>query len=142
MDPADIVIEVTESRLLEELTSSIEVLTRLRLNDITLSIDDFGTGYSSMEQLKNIPFTELKIDRVFVHDAAQDSAALALLDSSISLGHDLGMTIVAEGIENQEDWDLIAGKGCHQAQGYFLTKPLPADEFEAWLARHDSSTRN
>jgi len=133
VNPANVMLEITESRLMENITTALEVLTRLSLKKIDLSIDDFGTGYSSMEQLQRIPFTELKIDRAFTHGAAQDKSARAILESSIALAKNLNMSIVAEGIETQEDWDLVAKLGCDQAQGFFIAEPMPGDQLESWL---------
>ena len=87
-----------------------------------------------MEQLKRIPFTELKIDRAFVYGATNDASARAILESSVALAKSLGMSTVAEGVEDQEDWDLIAKVGVDVVQGFFIAKPMPADEFDAWLA--------
>lgn len=133
LDPSHIVLEVTESRLMRDIRSSLEILTRLRLKGVGLSIDDFGTGHSSLEQLKRIPFTELKIDRAFVFGAARDPAARAILDSSVNLARNLSMSTVAEGVETQEDWDLAEALGVDMVQGYFIAKPMPADQFDAWL---------
>lgn len=131
---ADIILEVTETQLMQDMVTPLEILTRLRLKGVTLSIDDFGTGYSSMEQLKLIPFSEMKIDRAFVQGAAHDPSARAILESSIALAKKLEMTIVAEGAENQEDWNLVADLGVDQVQGYFIAKPMPANELYGWAA--------
>lgn len=128
-----VIFEVTESRLINDLASSLEVLSRLCLKGARLSIDDFGTGYSSLEQLKMIPFEELKIDRVFVHNSSGDKESEAILKSSIELAKSLGLKVVAEGIENQEDWNMAALFGCHYAQGYFLHRPMDAQKFLEWL---------
>jgi EAL domain-containing protein (putative c-di-GMP-specific phosphodiesterase class I)/HPt (histidine-containing phosphotransfer) domain-containing protein len=127
-----ITLELTESRLMENLTVSLEILTRLRLKGFGLSIDDFGTGFSTMENLKQLPFTELKVDRAFVNGACQDEAARAILGSSIQLGKIFNLRLVAEGVENQQDWDLIAESGCDEVQGFFIAKPMPAQEFIDW----------
>ena len=134
LDPSYIMLEVTETSLMQDIKSPLEILSRLRLKGVSLSIDDFGTGNSSMEQLKRIPFTELKIDRAFVCGASKDKVAHAMLESSVALAKSLGMTTVAEGVEDQEDWDLVASLGVDMVQGYFIAKPMPADEFDAWLA--------
>lgn len=129
---SNIILEVTESSLMQNFALSLQNLTRLRLKGIALSIDDFGTGYSSMEMLKLIPFSELKIDRSFVHEAQHDSTALAILEASVSLAKKLGMNLIAEGIENQADWDRVAELCCDQGQGYWIGKPMSADEFMRW----------
>lgn len=133
-----IILEITESRLMQNLATSLDVLARLRLKGFGLSIDDFGCGYSGMEQLKTIPFTELKIDRSFVHGVSNDPAAFAILESSTQLAKKLGMTSVAEGVEDQLDWDAVLEVGCDLAQGYFIEMPMPADQFEQWLQANQS----
>lgn len=132
LDVSKIMLEITESRLMEDITSALDILTRISLKGIGLSIDDFGTGYSSMEQLQRIPFKELKIDRAFVNGALHDKAARAILESSIALAHKLNMTIVAEGVENDEDLGLVSSLGCTLAQGYFISRPLPGKDVYAW----------
>jgi len=132
VEPRHVVLEVTESTLADDMSVTLDILTRMRLKGFGLSIDDFGTGFSSMEQLRQIPFTELKIDRSFVHQAASNKASRAILESSIALAKKLNIDCVAEGVENQEDWDLIAQLGCESVQGYYIAKPMPASEFPAW----------
>ena len=132
MDPRLVTIEVTESRVMQDITSCLEILTRLRLKGLGLSIDDFGTGHSSLEQLKRVPFTELKIDRAFVADAVNDKVARAILESSITLGKNLELTLVAEGVETRDDWDLIQELGCDEAQGYYIAKPMSGEEILGW----------
>jgi len=132
MDPANVVLEVTETKLMADLKKPLEILTRLRIKGISLSIDDFGTGHSSMEQLKRIPFTELKVDRAFVFGACNDPATRAILESSVTLGKSLNMTIVAEGAETREDWDLVKSLGVDLVQGYFVAKPMPGPELIDW----------
>jgi EAL domain-containing protein (putative c-di-GMP-specific phosphodiesterase class I)/FixJ family two-component response regulator len=132
--PQDIVLEVTESRLMLDQRAPLEVLTRLRLKRFRLSIDDFGTGHSSLAQLRDIPFDELKIDMSFVHGAWHDETARAMYDASLALGKQLGMTVVAEGVEDAEDWDLVRSTKCDLAQGYFIGRPMPSTELIDWLA--------
>jgi len=140
--PDDIVFEVTESRLMRNLTTSLEVLTRLRLKRFHLSIDDFGTGHSSLSQLRDLPFNELKVDQGFVHGATSNHTLRSIYNASLSLAHQLGMKAVAEGVENQADWDLISSSGCDIAQGYFIAKPMPADEIHDWVIRWEANTEN
>jgi EAL domain-containing protein (putative c-di-GMP-specific phosphodiesterase class I) len=134
-----VILEMTESRLMSDIATSLEIITRLRLKGFGLSIDDFGTGYSSMEKLKQLPFTELKVDRTFVCGATKDDVARAILESSVQMGHALGMSVVAEGAETQEDWDLLAAVSCDEVQGYFVARPMPAEEFIAWKIRWEAS---
>lgn len=131
--PEDIVLEITESRLMLDQRAPLEVLTRLRLKRFRLSIDDFGTGNSSLTQLRDIPFDELKIDQSFVHGAWQDSTARAMYDASLRLGKQLGMEVVAEGVEDREDWDLVRSTGCDLVQGYFIARPMPAEDLTSWI---------
>lgn len=132
--PADrLILEITESSLLADLDTSMDVLTRLRLKGFKLSIDDFGTGYSSMEQLQRIPFSELKLDRSFVHGAAERPAVRAILAASIEMARKLHLTTVAEGVETQADLDLVRGLGCDLVQGWLIAKPMPVEELIVWL---------
>lgn len=139
VSPQGIVLELTESRLVSDLKLSLEVLIRLRLMGFGLSIDDFGTGFSTMEVLKQLPFSELKIDRAFVSGAAGDPAARAILKSSASLGATLEMNVVAEGVETQSDWDTVAAAGCDEVQGYFVAPPLTADALQDWMAKRETA---
>jgi EAL domain-containing protein (putative c-di-GMP-specific phosphodiesterase class I) len=120
--------------------AAMDTLVRLRLKKIRLSLDDFGTGYASLAQLRDIPFEEIKVDQTFVRGAAQDEAARTILEASIALGQRLGMAVVAEGVENQGDWDRVAQLGCQLAQGYFIAQPMPGADLAAWVdawnARH------
>ncbi|MDB4985561.1 MAG: hypothetical protein JWN04_739, partial [Myxococcaceae bacterium] len=120
VEPSRVMVEVTETQLMRDLTRSLDTLTRLRLRRIGLSIDDFGTGYSSLEQLQRVPFVELKIDRAFVDGASHDSAARAILESSIVLAKKLGLSTVAEGVELPEDYLLLEELGCDLAQGWLF----------------------
>ncbi|NCF37572.1 MAG: EAL domain-containing protein [Gammaproteobacteria bacterium] len=138
LEANDIIFEITESRLMEHLSVALDILSRLSLKRFNLSIDDFGTGYSSMEQLQRIPFAEFKIDRAFVHGAAREASARAILESSVLLAKKLDMKVVAEGVEDQEDWDLVAEVGCDQVQGYFISRPLPFGHLVKWLDEQKS----
>ncbi|WP_257283391.1 EAL domain-containing protein [Endozoicomonas sp. SESOKO1] len=137
--PELLTLEITESSLIQNAALSLETLARLKLNGFSLSIDDFGTGYSSMQQLNRIPFSELKIDRSFVSNACNDKAHKAIVEANISLAHKLNMQTVAEGVETLESWQLLNELNCDQAQGYFIARPMPADEIprweQEWLAR-------
>ena len=133
LEASNVSFEITESRLMEDLSVALDILGRLSLKRFNLSIDDFGTGYSSMEQLQRIPFSEFKIDRAFVHGAARETSALAILESSVVLAKKLNMKVVAEGVEDQSDWDVVARVGCDQVQGYHVSKPLPFPKLVKWL---------
>lgn len=138
---SNITFEITESRLMEHISVALDILSRLSLKRFKLSIDDFGTGYSSMEQLQRIPFSELKIDRAFVSSAAHDKSALAILESSVLLAKKLDMKVVAEGVENQQEWDLMAELGCDQIQGYFVSRPMPFELLIDWLKQWQADHR-
>jgi len=133
LKPSSITFEITETRLMDNLASALEVLTRLSIKKFILSIDDFGTGYSSMEQLQRAAFSELKIDRSFVSGASNDSSSMAILESSVQLAKKMNLKIVAEGVETQEDMELMESLGCDEVQGYFIARPMPDDEVEAWV---------
>jgi EAL domain-containing protein (putative c-di-GMP-specific phosphodiesterase class I) len=138
VEPCRVMVEVTETQLMRDLTRSLDTLTRLRLRRIGLSIDDFGTGYSSLEQLQRVPFVELKIDRAFVDGASHDNAARAILESSIVLAKKLGLTTVAEGVEQADDLALLEELGCDLVQGWFFAPAMPSDALLPWI---DSRTQ-
>lgn len=131
-EPAHVVLEVTESATTTEVGRVLENLSRLRMKGFGLSIDDYGTGYSSMQQLMRIPFTELKIDQSFVAKSGTESTARVILQSSLDMAKKLDITSVAEGVENQQEWELLRQLGCIVAQGYLIAKPMPADAFRDW----------
>lgn len=131
LDPTMLMLEVTESALMSELVTSLDILTRLRLKGVGLSIDDFGTGYSSLSQLHRVPFTEMKIDRSFVANITNDEEAKAIVKTCIILGHELHMQVVAEGVETQEQAEILKALNCDIAQGYLYSKPVIADEISA-----------
>ncbi len=131
--PEMITLELTESAVMNKLTSSLDVLNRLRMKGFALSIDDFGTGYSSLTHLYQAPFTELKIDQKFVMNMATDTEAQVIVKICIMLGKMLGMKLVAEGIETQQVWDMLESLDCDSAQGYFISKPMPADKLIDWI---------
>jgi EAL domain-containing protein (putative c-di-GMP-specific phosphodiesterase class I) len=131
--PRNVTLEITETRLMLDQRAALEILARLRLKRFRLSIDDFGTGHSSLAQLRDIAFDELKIDRGFVHGAGRDATTRAMYDASLGLGRQLGIEVVAEGVEDHDDWDLVRSSGCDLAQGWFIGAPMPAEELAAWM---------
>lgn len=135
LSSSDLVLEITESRLMPQLITVLDVLTRLRLKRFRLSIDDFGTGHSSLAQLRDIPFDELKVDRGFVHGAAGNEKKRAICDASLRLARQLNITVVAEGVEDADDWQFLRQQGCDYAQGYFIARPMPGPELPAWIDR-------
>lgn len=136
-----LVLEVTESRLMKNPLAVLDILTRLRLKHIGLSIDDFGTGHSSLTQLRDIPFDELKIDRSFVHGAWRDASLRAIFEASLGMARQLGMKIVAEGVEDREDWGFLRAVGCDMAQGYFIGRPMLAADLPGWIQNWQARVR-
>jgi EAL domain-containing protein (putative c-di-GMP-specific phosphodiesterase class I) len=132
--PADLTLEITESRLMSPSPAPLENLVRLRMQGFGLSIDGFGTGHSSLAQLRDVPFTELKIDRGFVHGARENLLIRPMLEGSVSIAQRLGLQTVAEGVETEDDWAFLREIGCDVAQGYFIGRPMPADQLQDWLA--------
>jgi EAL domain-containing protein (putative c-di-GMP-specific phosphodiesterase class I)/CheY-like chemotaxis protein len=131
--PQDVIIEITESGLIEPASTALENLVRLRMQRFGLSIDDFGTGHSSLAQLRDVPFTELKVDHSFVRSARNNPSIRPILEGSIGIAKRLGMRSVAEGVETEDDWHLLREIGCDLAQGYFIGMPMAAAELPGWL---------
>ncbi len=133
IDSRQLSLEITESAFMHEPARALEVVRRLHEMGLALSIDDFGTGYSSLAYLKRLPLSELKIDRSFVADMLEDDSDAMIVASTIDLAHDLGLAVVAEGVETAETQQALAMRGCDVIQGYHLSKPLPPQMLEAWL---------
>lgn len=138
ISPSALVLEITESALVGDMAATLGTLGRLRLRGFGLSIDDYGTGFSSMQQLSRLPFTELKADRTFVNHAHTKWQSRTILESAIGMGHRLGLTTVAEGIETQAELDLLRSLGCMYAQGNLITPPMPASALLPWIKREES----
>ncbi len=126
-------LEITESAVMRDPRMALAVLGRLREAGFTLSIDDFGTGYSSLAQLKRLPVSELKIDKSFVLELGPDSEDTAIVQLTIDLAHSMGLGVVAEGVETAAGWQVLERFGCDVAQGYLISKPLAAQDFEKWV---------
>lgn len=137
--PSDVILEVTETGVMKDLATALEVLTRLRLKGFGLSIDDFGIGYSSFEQLDRIPFTELKLDRGFVNKGTTDTTARAILQGSMDMARRMALSTVAEGVQSEADLELVRMLGCDQVQGYLIAQPMPTAELIAWLRKDKKS---
>jgi EAL domain-containing protein (putative c-di-GMP-specific phosphodiesterase class I) len=129
--PSQIVLELTESAVMQEAATALQALARLRLKGFGLSIDDFGTGYSSLSQLSQIPFTELKIDQTFVTGAQRNPRRRAVVEASLELARKLGLTVVGEGVETAAEWQMLAELDCTYAQGYLIGRPVPGEELPA-----------
>ena len=129
-----LILEVTETSVMSNLKASLSTLTRLRLKGFGIAMDDYGTGYSSMQQLAKCPFTELKIDRSFVHNANRNRKLLSILTAAISICEQLNLYSVAEGCEDEDDLRQLKALGYKAAQGYYFSKPLPGDELLKFLS--------
>ncbi|MDQ6919757.1 MAG: GGDEF domain-containing phosphodiesterase, partial [Candidatus Dormibacteraeota bacterium] len=132
--PERLKIEVTETALMADPPRSAEIFAQLRVMGVKVSIDDFGSGYSSLAYLKQLPVDELKIDRSFVIGITPSAEEIAIVRSAIEIGHSLGLTVVAEGVETHVAWDILARLGADSVQGYLITRPLPARQLSRWLA--------
>lgn len=133
LTPARLTFEVTETSVAGQPVAALDILTRLRLKGFSLAIDDFGTGYSSLEQLRRLPFSELKIDKSFVSRMDRDATSRSIVEHCVLLGHDLGLTVVAEGAETAEVWRALVEAGCDVVQGFYIMRPAPAEDVAAWL---------
>jgi EAL domain-containing protein (putative c-di-GMP-specific phosphodiesterase class I) len=125
-----LILEITESAVMEDPKQTMEVLSALNKMGATLSIDDYGTGYSSMSYLKSLPVQEIKIDKSFVMKLASNNGDEILVKSTIDLGHNLGLKVTAEGVEDRASLDILKSYGCETGQGYHISKPVPAPDFE------------
>ena len=130
-NPACLDLELTESMLLDNIEDAIAKMNELKQHGVRFSLDDFGTGYSSLNYLKRLPFDQLKIDRSFVHDLLDDVGSQAIARSIISLGSALGLNVIAEGVENSAQRDLLIDLGCNSFQGHFYSHPLALADFES-----------
>ncbi len=131
--PTRLLLEVTESAIMREPQLAAQVMQQLRTAGVRFAIDDFGTGHSSLAQLHALPVDELKIDRAFVMNLERSSSNIAIVRTTIELGHGLGLKVVAEGIETPEVWATLLRLGCDLAQGYFISRPMAAEAVPAWL---------
>jgi diguanylate cyclase (GGDEF)-like protein/PAS domain S-box-containing protein len=133
LDPCCLELELTESLFMSDVTPAVELLHRMKSLGVKLSIDDFGTGYSSFSYLSSFPIDVLKIDRSFVNDITHDANDAAIVASIIALAHNLRLSVIAEGVETAEQLDYLRHQGCDEMQGYYFSRPLPAQEFEQLL---------
>ncbi len=137
LDAKNLTLEITESSIMRNIRHAISVLECLRDIGIKISMDDFGTGHSSLAQLRDIPLHELKIDKSFVTSMAQDEHNDSIVETTVNLAHSMHLCVVAEGVEDIETMRRITAIGCEQAQGYFVSKPIGAQQFRSWLANYE-----
>ena len=131
--PHFLTLELTETAVMSDPRSALEILSELDEKGVMLSIDDFGTGYSSLAYLKKLPMDEIKIDRSFVMEMDKDKNDAVIVHSTIDLAHNMGLKVIAEGIETDQSWHALKALGCDMGQGYFMCKPVDADSFVEWL---------
>nr|WP_036265549.1 EAL domain-containing protein [Methylobacillus glycogenes] len=130
-------MELTESVVLDNLADAVAKMNALRELGVRFSMDDFGTGYSSLAYLKRLPLTQVKIDRSFVRDIAEDASDAAIVQAILAMSNTLGLKVIAEGVETEAQFQLLQSYGCRFFQGYLFSKPLQIDEFERLLKDHD-----
>jgi len=128
-----LILEVTETEAMRDVTRTMDVLLRMRLRNIGVSIDDFGTGHSSLRELQRMPFSELKIDKSFVTDAPNNKDSEVIINSIIDLGHNLGLKVIGEGIEDEAAWAMLHEKGCDYGQGFYMGRPMAAQDLNLWI---------
>jgi EAL domain-containing protein (putative c-di-GMP-specific phosphodiesterase class I) len=138
VSPEDLTIEITETGLIKELSTTLGTLTRLRMSGVKLSIDDFGIGYATMQQFTKIPATELKIDKSFVQEMVCSQKDRVVVQKIIEMGQELGMRVIAEGVETEEQLELLRSYGCDGAQGYLFSRAIPENELLSWLKTYRS----
>jgi EAL domain-containing protein (putative c-di-GMP-specific phosphodiesterase class I) len=136
---SSLLLEITESLIMTEPERAINTLTELRMLGVRLAIDDFGTGYSSLAYLHRLPVHEIKIDKSFVAAMAGKADRSNIVRASIELGHGLQLESVAEGVEDARTWDLLRLLGCDLAQGYFISRPMLAEQVLPWLSRWETA---
>jgi EAL domain-containing protein (putative c-di-GMP-specific phosphodiesterase class I) len=135
-------LEVTESAVMHDIEKAVELLTALRQLGIRLAMDDYGTGYSSMAQLKRLPIHEMKIDKSFVIDLHHHQDDAIIVRSTIELGHNMGLILIAEGVESEDILRILRQYGCDIAQGYGIGRPMPVDKFQQWWQQYHSRTND
>jgi EAL domain-containing protein (putative c-di-GMP-specific phosphodiesterase class I) len=131
--PTSLEVEITETAIAADMESTLKTLSELRAMGVSVAIDDFGTGYSSLALLRRLPLNTLKVDKSFVQGLTTDENDAAIVRATIELGHNLGLKIVAEGVEDQATWDALAALGCDIVQGYLLSRPIPPSDLMKWL---------
>jgi EAL domain-containing protein (putative c-di-GMP-specific phosphodiesterase class I) len=141
--PASVLcLELTESFLMSDPTRSIGVMDELSQVGVELSIDDFGTGYSSLAYMRRLPINEIKIDRSFVTNMDVDASDAMIVKATVDLGRNLGLRVVAEGVENEATWEMLKSVGCEVAQGYWMSRPIPGAEATKWIVEREAAQRS
>lgn len=133
LPPSQLELEITETTMMRDLPTSVAILERLTERGISIAIDDFGTGHSSLYYLKNFPIDTIKIDRSFVRDVPGDEGDATIVSTIVTMGRNLSLNVVAEGVETDDQLDFLRAHGCREVQGYYYSKPLPANGFEKWM---------
>src|SRR3569623_1669267 len=138
--PRYLEVEITESSLMQDMDASYENLNKIRALGVTLSIDDFGTGYSSLSYLKRLPIDTLKIDQSFIQDISDGRDDAVIVTATIAMAHKMHLTVVAEGVTSPAQMQFLENNQCDEAQGFLLSRPLPADEIESFIRAHAHQT--
>jgi EAL domain-containing protein (putative c-di-GMP-specific phosphodiesterase class I) len=142
IDPRRLELEITESLLLDDSTTTFETLHRLRALGVRIAMDDFGTGYSSLSYLRSFPFDKIKIDRSFMNGLTPSKDSMAIIKAVIGLGQSLGMATTAEGVETEDQLSAVRAQGCDEVQGFLFSPPLPASSIDALLKGPPSSVQS
>ena len=134
--PADkLVLEVTETWQSKDTDTALDILNGLSAKGFGLALDDVGTGHSNFSKLQGMPYSEMKLDKSHIQSATIDQETRQFIAMCVELGHEMGMYVVAEGIESQDQWEMMSAMGCDEAQGYFIARPMPGDLVPEWLKR-------
>lgn len=137
----NLLLEVTESGLFRDVANSLDILTRFRLRGMDLAIDDYGTGHSSLKQLLRAPFTDLKLDRIFLNNSDEDPERQSIVASTIRLAHDMGLSVIAEGVETEKQLQLLTKLNCDCAQGYLIARAMPVDQLVNWAQNYSRTSQ-
>ncbi len=137
LNPEDLVFEITESVAMQRPEETVAILDLLHNMGIGLAIDDFGTGYSSLSYLKMFPIDHIKLDRSFVEEIGQGGGSSVICDATIGLAHNLGLKLVAEGVENEEQFAYLRERACDLVQGYLFSRPVPAKDVIAFIRQRN-----
>ena len=133
VEPDRLILEITESAMMQDPNMGLNLLNQLNNIGVQISIDDYGTGYSSLSYLKRLPVKEMKIDRTFIKDMAVDEDDKLIVGTTIDMGHNFGLRVIAEGVEDGETVKLLRDMDCDQVQGYYYARPMPVDELYDWM---------